>query len=375
MSWDATAAAWWSWMAAMLWQSSLLVAMIAVLDRLLRGRMWPELLHGLWLLVAAKLLLPPHLPAPWREPRRLELGRVDLAGAPSEPSVYVSLGCAVWLVGVFAWLAASSARQRRFQRAAHAESRPATRRVLAAASRVAKRLGLRRSFEVRELLPRDSAGAFVVGCRHPVVFLPAAWAARLDDEALEHVLAHELAHVLRGDLWLEHALAHVQALYWFHPLVPFLRNRCRAARELCCDATATRSLGDARGYRATLLALASELIPKPQSSVITVVTAGLLGRRSLLLARLHALERVLASRSSPGRLRRVTLATLLCAAACGLPLAAPAPEDASAELQEARAAFASLAGRDDVGSLHLRWAVARVAALEQRDASASAAPP
>jgi beta-lactamase regulating signal transducer with metallopeptidase domain len=50
---------WWAWMWPMLWQVSLLVAIIGIIDFFLRKRIWPQLRYALWLLIMVKLILPP----------------------------------------------------------------------------------------------------------------------------------------------------------------------------------------------------------------------------------------------------------------------------------------------------------------------------
>ena len=56
---DVMGAAWWSWMVSMAWQVGLLVAVLAVVDRLIRGWAWPQVRYALWLLVIVKLVMPP----------------------------------------------------------------------------------------------------------------------------------------------------------------------------------------------------------------------------------------------------------------------------------------------------------------------------
>lgn len=55
---------WWAWMWPMFWQVSLLVGLIALIDLLLRKRVWPQVRYALWLLVLVKLVLPPGLALP-----------------------------------------------------------------------------------------------------------------------------------------------------------------------------------------------------------------------------------------------------------------------------------------------------------------------
>ena len=51
---DMVVALWWSWMVPMLWQASLLVAILAVVDRIIRSWAWPQVRYALWLLVLVK---------------------------------------------------------------------------------------------------------------------------------------------------------------------------------------------------------------------------------------------------------------------------------------------------------------------------------
>ncbi len=55
---------WFDWQWAMLWQSTILIGLVVLLDRLLRKRAWPQLRYALWLLVLVKLVLPPSLTSP-----------------------------------------------------------------------------------------------------------------------------------------------------------------------------------------------------------------------------------------------------------------------------------------------------------------------
>lgn len=70
------------------------------------------------------------------------------------------------------------------------------------------------------------------------LILPVGLAEAADAEAARAVIAHELAHLKRGDhhaVWMEEALLVALA---FNPLMPVLRARRAAAREEACDALA-----------------------------------------------------------------------------------------------------------------------------------------
>ena len=53
------AASWWDWMWPMFWQATIIIVLVAAVDRVLRRRVWPEVRYTLWLLVLLKLAVPP----------------------------------------------------------------------------------------------------------------------------------------------------------------------------------------------------------------------------------------------------------------------------------------------------------------------------
>lgn len=77
--------------------------------------------------------------------------------------------------------------------------------------------------------------ATVVGFLRPIVLLPAAWVLELSPDLLEAVLAHELAHIRRHDLWINLLQRVVETVLFYHPAVWWVSRRLRAEREMCCD--------------------------------------------------------------------------------------------------------------------------------------------
>lgn len=55
---------WYHWQLAMLWQTAVLIAIIAGIDLLIRKWAWPQVRYALWMLVLVKLLIPPTLTSP-----------------------------------------------------------------------------------------------------------------------------------------------------------------------------------------------------------------------------------------------------------------------------------------------------------------------
>ncbi|GGA13254.1 M56 family metallopeptidase [Dyella caseinilytica] len=74
----------------------------------------------------------------------------------------------------------------------------------------------------------------VTGWWRPLVLLPAR--QTLSSEELAMALAHELAHLRRGDLWLGWVPAIAQRLFFFHPLVTWAMREYAVYREAACDA-------------------------------------------------------------------------------------------------------------------------------------------
>ena len=78
----------------------------------------------------------------------------------------------------------------------------------------------------------------LVGLIKPTILLPASAAAGLTPQELEFVLAHELAHAMRRDLWVTLSQRIVEAVLFFNPAVWYLSRRVSTLREFCCDEAA-----------------------------------------------------------------------------------------------------------------------------------------
>lgn len=110
-------------------------------------------------------------------------------------------------------------------------------------------LGLRR----RVTLVRSPRRAVIVtwGLARPKIVLPAD-VDRWPRERLDVVLAHEVAHITRGD-WLVQMAAEVcKAVYWFNPLFWVACSRLRYESERACD-DAVMNMGVASHMYATEL--------------------------------------------------------------------------------------------------------------------------
>lgn len=80
--------------------------------------------------------------------------------------------------------------------------------------------------------------ALLTGLTRPLLILPDALAEAPHSPAARAVIAHELAHLKRGDhraVWLEEGML---ALLAVNPVLPLIRARRAAAREEACDALA-----------------------------------------------------------------------------------------------------------------------------------------
>ncbi|PWU05879.1 MAG: hypothetical protein C5B51_13410 [Terriglobia bacterium] len=143
--------------------------------------------------------------------------------------------------------------------------------------------------------PRGSM-PLAFGLLRPVVFLPAD-ASEWSDERRRLVLAHELAHIRRGDIAL-HLLARIAlSFYWWNPLAwaawrGLLKERERAADDLVLSAGARPA-----DYAGHLLEIARSFHAAPAAGWAALAMA----RKSQLEGRLLAILDSRANRNAPGR--------------------------------------------------------------------------
>jgi beta-lactamase regulating signal transducer with metallopeptidase domain len=123
-------------------------------------------------------------------------------------------------------------------------------RVLTAAIRVRRELGLKRP--IRVLFQRRLGVPFTWGVVRPIVLLPAS-AAAWGPSRLRAVLLHELTHVRRHDCLTQLLADTICAVYWFHPLVWMAAARMRAERENACDDTVVGRGARPSGYASLLV--------------------------------------------------------------------------------------------------------------------------
>ena len=120
-------------------------------------------------------------------------------------------------------------------------------------STLQRRLGIHQTVEL--LKSAAVQVPLVIGWLRPVILVPASAFLGLSPEALEAVLAHELAHIRRHDYLVNLLQSIVEILLFYHPAVWWLSTQIRTERENCCDDVAVAYCGDALAYAKALAAL------------------------------------------------------------------------------------------------------------------------
>ncbi|HTF88779.1 MAG TPA: M56 family metallopeptidase [Planctomycetota bacterium] len=304
-------APWWAWSVSVTLQATLLLGLAWLVDRVLVRRAWPQLIALLWLAGLSRFFVPPDFSSSWSV--TASLGAPTLAAAQVPPSAKLLIAVfAIWSAGVVTLLAARCIQRARV--GVRIEIVAPSDAWLAALERSSSILGTRRKPRIAVLAGHGTPAAF--GLLRPTLLLPADWLARAPTRRDEHALLHELAHLKRGDLWLDECFALVRATLWFHPLVWIALSRLRALGELACDQTVVRALGgEARSYRDTLILAARHLIFEPTPAGVR----GFLGHPSAIIVRIERLER--AAPRSLAVARSVSALVAVALAACVLPMA------------------------------------------------------
>lgn len=159
----------------------------------------------------------------------------------------------LWVVGSLLILAIGLTRIIRFRRQLRT-AKPAPREVVREVRRAARRIGLA-TIPQTILLRRRIAPSVWCGGGRTLLILPEQLWNELDEPGREAVLLHELAHLKRRDHWVCWAELLASCVYWWHPLLWWVRKRLRDEADFCCDAWVTALLPtDRRAYARALLA-------------------------------------------------------------------------------------------------------------------------
>ena len=116
---------------------------------------------------------------------------------------------------------------------------------------------------------------FVLGLIHPTIYLP----FHMESADAVHVLAHERAHIRRGDPWWKVLGFLLLAIYWFHPLMWVAYFFLCRDIEAACDEAVIRDLSqeERQGYAAALLRL-SAAVPGLHACPLAFGEVGVKGR-------------------------------------------------------------------------------------------------
>jgi Zn-dependent protease with chaperone function len=282
---------WRHWIVGQL-DASLVSAALLTIAVLLRHRLSPRVRSAILAIALIRLVLPPWLRAPWSEALvdvpPIESSREWIAIAlQSDLAIYMAAFTTVvtlFLLLRITWTFVTAERRWLLT------TDPAT-------------CGPFGDVEVR--LSRHGDGPLAVGLMRKLIVVPPS-VLQLDRAALDAVLAHELAHHERRDLWWI-ALAEIfKSIAWFNPLAHLIARAVVSAREDGSDDWAMRRTSNDPFTYAQALLQSARMVAEPQP--LGVAGAHPMGKR---------LQRLLNDASArEGRLGVFgVLIILLCAAA------------------------------------------------------------
>ncbi len=252
-----------------------------VLSCLLRHRL-PMLQFVIWALVLVRAVLPAGYAVPFSVREALIPLLPDLFGfvelrlalvghgwfAVASPALTETLPWLTWHVAaVLLWVTISSVllwrffSLRRHYRALYSAAEPVMDTAVAESI---KRWRMRFRIGRRIMLRTGDAAVspFTIGVFRPGIYMPRSLLEAADNDELDAILGHELAHVQRlDDLWIM-LQGLLRSVFFFLPPVHLAASQLNRQRELLCDQLAVnRGQLSARSYGRSLLAVIRRTMP------------------------------------------------------------------------------------------------------------------
>ncbi len=368
----------------MLLQSSALIAVLLLVDILLRRKVRAVFRYWLWMLIIIKLVLPTSLSSPVSVGQligeqvaaiNISASKQPVGGAvlpspvateASESLLYVPSPVSAniqpivptahpirpavslaWQGGVLlVWLAVVIAmillllQRAMFVCGLVRQSKEANDLMNDILRFCSRAMGVKKTIGLR-ISPNATSPA-VCGLFRPVILLPHGVGSNFGSNQLKVVLMHELAHIKRGDLWVNLAQTLLQIVYFYNPLLWLANWVIRRVREQAVDEAVQVALGEkAQQYPETLLNVARLAFERPALSLRLV---GVVESKSALAGRI---KRML-TRPIPrtAKLGIIGLVAVIFLAAVLLPMAkAEKPVISAAEFGDTNGANAEKENR------------------------------
>ncbi len=292
----------WDYAAGIFIQVSVLIVLLLIIDFMLRKRVRAVFRYCLWILLFVKLVLPASFTLPtgigyWLGdyfPSEVSIAKFvpqikeAVPAAINIPQGYIFLEPPIvnetaatgieleaicwqglvflgWLVGMLVLLALL-VRRICFVRGLIAQSRPANGRLLEMLDECRCQIGIRRNIELR--LSGNKLSPAVCGLFKPIILMPATLSEKLSREKLKAVLIHELAHIKRGDGWVNLLQTMLQIVYFYNPLVWIANAMIRRVREQAVDEMVLVTLRpETKNYSNMLIDIAEMAFWKPNFSL------------------------------------------------------------------------------------------------------------
>jgi len=219
--------------------------------------------------------------------------RADLAGAPG--TMRSKSTSASGTNGVALTIVALATASIAFGACRYLAQFFALRRKLAGTSEMTEGVARRLLDDLTRYVPRARPVTLlaVPECAEPIAFglfrwtivLPVRAECELSEDELRSLLAHELAHLVRGDAWWLLGSRVVCAVCGFQPLNDLARREWQRAAEFLCDAWAVSRTGNRLALARCLTEVAGWRWQSPDCAASLAAT----GRRSGLAERIESL--------------------------------------------------------------------------------------
>ena len=133
-----------------------------------------------------------------------------------------------------------------------------------------------------------------IGLFRSVIVLPASMPREHDQQQLQAVLLHEVAHIARRDHWVGVGQRISAAMFWWNPLVHWACDQVSELREEICDNHVIKIQGEGQRLARILVDLAAQVAAVPllpsTVGILEPRLAGLTGRVTRLLNKERNME-------------------------------------------------------------------------------------